>query len=67
MRLLSVVKSKPEWITYVRDFNDPHGFMFADSPILDAIVDAIEADNDIHSGNSIAMCLRACQTNFKRN
>lgn len=61
-RALNVIKTKPEWVTFVKEFNDPTGFMLFDSPLIYEIKDAINAENPIHSGSSIALCLRSCQT-----
>ena len=60
-RALNVVKQKEEWITYIKKFNDPKGFVFADSELLDRIKDAIDTENPIHSGASLAMCLQKCK------
>jgi hypothetical protein len=60
-RALNVVKSNPEWTTYVKTFNDPAGFLFTESILLETIKEAIDAENQIHSGASIAMCLQKCK------
>ena len=60
-RALTVVKSNPEWIDYVKNFNQHNGFMFADSALLEDIKDAIDTENPIHSGASLAMCLQQCK------
>ena len=60
-RALNVVKQKEEWITYIKKFNDPKGFVFADSELLDTIKDAIDTENPIHSGSSLALCLQKCK------
>jgi len=60
-RALSVVVSNPAWVEYIKDFDGPTGFMFAKSPLLDDIKDAIDEENPIHSGASLAMCLQKCK------
>ena len=60
-RALNVVKRNEEWMTYIKNFNDPSGFVFADSELLDRIKDAIDTENPIHSGASLAMCLQKCK------
>ena len=61
-RALKVIKQNEEWVTYVINFADPVGFIFADSEILEQIKDAIDEENPIHSGNSLGMCLRKCKS-----
>jgi hypothetical protein len=65
-RALSVINSKPEWIEYVINFMDPNGFMFNESPLLDDIKDAIDEENPIHSGASLAICLQKCRQILSR-
>lgn len=65
-RALNVINSKPEWIEHVRNFMDPNGFMFNESPLLEDIKDAIDEDNPIHSGASLAMCLQKCKQILSR-
>jgi len=60
-RALNVVKTNPEWIAYVKNFDDPKGFLFKQSTTLDEICTAIDDENPIHSGASIAMCLQQCK------
>jgi hypothetical protein len=60
-RALTVVKTNPEWLNYIKTFNDPRGFVFCDSPLLDDIKDAVDAENPIHSGASLATCLQKCK------
>ena len=60
-RALNVVQTKPEWIQYIKQFNDPAGFVFCDSAILEEIKTAVDTDNPIHSGASLAMCLQNCK------
>ena len=60
-RALSVVNRNEEWIVYVKTFNDPAGFIFAESPLLDEIKNAIDDENPVHSGASIATCLQKCK------
>jgi hypothetical protein len=60
-RALKVVQSNPEWVTYIKSFNDASGFVFCDAEILDKIKDAVDKENPIHSGASLAMCLQKCK------
>jgi hypothetical protein len=60
-RALNVVKSNPEWITYIKTFNNPRGFVFCDDKILDEITSAVDDENPIHSGASLALCLQKCR------
>jgi hypothetical protein len=60
-RALTVIQSNPDWIDYVKNFNDSNGFMFCESKLLKAIGDAIDDENPCHSGTSIAMCLKECK------
>jgi hypothetical protein len=60
-RALTVVKTKPEWIDYIKNFNEDTGFMFAESSLLYDIKDAIDRENPIHSGASLAMSLQKCK------
>jgi hypothetical protein len=66
-RALNVVKSKPEWITYVKSFNHPAGFLFCEDHLLGDITMAIDEENPIHSGASIASCLQTCKTLLNRD
>jgi hypothetical protein len=54
-----------EWVNFVRDFNDDKGFISCDDEIIHTIYNIVNAENDIHSGTSFALCLRACQSIFK--
>jgi hypothetical protein len=60
-RALNVVKTNPEWITYIKNFNSDAGFVFTESKLLEDIKDAIDAENPVHSGASIAACLQSCK------
>jgi len=60
-RALNVVKSNPEWVEYIKDFDSSSGFMFITSSILEDIKTAIDDENPIHSGTSLAMCLQHCK------
>lgn len=60
-RALKVVQSREEWITYIKDFNYPYGFLYTESELLLQIKNAIDAENPIHSGASLAMCLQECK------
>ena len=65
-RALNVINSNPEWIEYVINFMDPNGFMFNESPLLEDIKDAIDEENPIHSGASLAICLQKCRQILSR-
>ena len=60
-RALNVVKSNEKWVDFIKNFNEPNGFMFCDSPELNIIKDAVDEENPIHSGASIALCLQECK------
>jgi hypothetical protein len=60
-RALNVIQQREEWITYIKNFNDPSGFVFAESEILNTIKDAIDTENPIHSGSSLGLCLQKCK------
>ncbi len=60
-RALNVVKQKEEWITYIKNFNDPSGFVFTESELLNTIKDAIDAENPLHSSSSLGVCLQKCK------
>jgi hypothetical protein len=60
-RTLNVVKSNPDWITYIKNFNNPSGFMFCDDNILNDISSAVDEENPIHSSASLALCLQKCK------
>ena len=47
---------------FVKNFNQHNGFAFCISPEYKEIGDAL--DDDGHSGSSLAMCMRACQSIF---
>ena len=60
-RALAVVKSKSEWVNFIKQFDDSSGFIFVDSAMMDEIKDAVDAENPIHSGASLALCLQKCK------
>ena len=66
-RALNVINTKPEWIEYVTHFIDPNGFMFNETPLLDDIKNAIDEENPIHSGASLALCLQKCKILLSKN
>ena len=57
--MLAFIKTKPELVKFVRDFDEPNGFLFSRSPYVNEIDYGV--DQDGHSGASLAYCLRACQ------
>jgi hypothetical protein len=60
-RALNVVKSNPEWINCIKNFNEPNGFMLSATPLVQEIKNAIDEENSLHSGSSIALCLQQCR------
>lgn len=66
-RALNVVKSNPEWITYIKNFNNPRGFVYCDDKVLNDITTAIDDENPIHSGASLALCLQKCRIILNNN
>jgi len=60
-RALTVINRNNEWMEYVKNFDDPRGFLFCQSNIVNDIGDAIDEENPIHSGSSIAVCLQQCK------
>jgi hypothetical protein len=66
-RALNVINSNPEWIEYVTHFMGPNGFMFSESPLLEDIKNAIDEENPIHSGASLALCLQKCKLLLSKN
>lgn len=60
LNALDVLAAYPELMTYIKDFDGPHGFMFTPSPYekqLEALLDS----NGMHSGGSWAGMLRGVQ------
>ena len=56
---LTYIRSKPELITFVRDYDRNLGFLFSSDPRVREIDDAVVSDG--HSGASFEWCLRRCQ------
>lgn len=56
---LRYIRSKPELVSFVRDFDENMGFMFSSDARLRDIDNALDSDG--HSGASFACCLRECQ------
>jgi len=54
----------PEWVDFIRDFNDNGGFMYSTDERISDIYKGVNAENDIHSGASFLLCLRKCQSIF---
>jgi len=57
--MLNYIKTKPELVKFVREFNDPMGFLFSKSPYVAEIDYAVDSDG--HSGSSFSWCMRQCQ------
>lgn len=45
---------------FVKNFNEKGGFIFSSNPLMNEIIKGVDP-NEIHSGASLAMCLRQCQ------
>lgn len=58
---MKVIMSCPEWISFVRDFNNPQGFLFSQSNVLMELEKEILAADNNHSGASFALVMRQCQ------
>jgi hypothetical protein len=62
VRALKVIRSKPEWLSYVKNFNDDtKGFLLANNQHINELKTAIDNENPVHSGASLAMCLQECR------
>ena len=59
------INKNPEWVDFIRDFNDDNGFLFSNDERITNIYNVVTAKTDIHSGSSFALSLRACQSIFK--
>jgi hypothetical protein len=59
------INKNPEWVDFIRDFNDDNGFLFSKDEIITDIYNVVTSETDIHSGSSFALSLRACQSIFK--
>jgi len=59
------INKNPEWVDFIRDFNDDNGFLFSKDERITDIYNAVTAETDIHSGSSFALSLRGCQSIFK--
>ena len=55
---MKVIMSCPEWINFVRDFNNPDGFLFSQSNVLMELEKQILAADDNHTGASFAFFMR---------
>ena len=60
---LAYIRSKPELVPFVREFDEPNGFMFSSDPRVKDIDYALEKDG--HSGASFTWCMRQCQRILK--
>tara|TARA_B100001094_G_C18156855_1_gene786954 strand:+ start:493 stop:780 length:288 start_codon:yes stop_codon:yes gene_type:complete len=56
---LDFIKTHQEMVSYVKNFNEPNGFVWTRNPIIEKITVATEKDG--HSGASFSICLRICQ------
>ena len=64
--MMDVITKKPEWIDYVKNFNQTDGFSFCKCKTLDELEDAILKADDSHTGASFALTLRICQSRLRR-
>lgn len=56
---LRYIRSKPELVAFVRDFDSEGGFLWCSDPRLKEIDYAVDSDG--HSSATFAWCMRACQ------
>ena len=56
---LRYIRSKPELVSFVRDFDSEGGFSYSSDPRLKDIDYAVDSDG--HSNATFAWCMRACQ------
>ena len=59
------INKNPEWVDFIRDFNDDNGFLSSKDERITNIYNVVTAETDIHSGSSFALSLKACQSIFK--
>ena len=64
--MMNVITKKPEWIDYVKNFNQMGGFLFCKCKTLYELEDAILKADDSHTGASFALTLRICQSRLRR-
>ena len=57
---LNVTIQKNDLGFLVKNFNEKGGFIFSTNPLMDEIIKGVDP-NEMHSGASLAMCLRQCQ------
>jgi len=58
----------PEWVDFIKNFNDNGGFMYSTDERITDIYNAINAgktEKDVYSGTLYALNFRACQSIFK--
>jgi hypothetical protein len=60
---LNYINEYSEFIDFVKNFDDPTGFMWSTDERLFKIIDGI--NNPIHSPTSFALTLRVCQNIYK--
>jgi len=59
---LKVIKQNNRWIETIKNHNLDEGFLMSTNPIIIEIKDAIYLDNPLHSGSSLALTLRKCNS-----
>ena len=62
--MLRFLRTRPDLIDFLVDFNEDSGFMWSGDPRTIEIGNAVM--NDGHSGASMAMCMRECQYLLKK-
>lgn len=60
---LTYINEFPDFVDFVKNFDDPTGFMWSRDERLFKIFDGI--NNPIHSPSSFALTLRVCQNIYK--
>jgi len=62
-QVLNYINQFPEFIDFVKNFDDPTGFMWSFDERLFKIFDGINNEN--HSPSSFSLTLRVCQNIYK--
>ena len=62
----NIIIETPQWIEYIKSFNNSKGFMWGDTnaandSVLNDIKNAIYLDNPIHSSSSLALTINRCK------
>lgn len=67
IRMLNILNGNPELSNFVRNFDDPHGFMFTDSPMFTRLLDLFYADGRPSLDSGIVHLFRHVQQLLKNN